>query len=587
MRNVTGVLQGCKAPVSLCILYAAYVPGKKAVQMTRRHGHRWHHLMLIVLLLALVIFGPLLEAQSGPASDGVVTFREGVVGQVQRINPVFADLNPIDRDITSLIFEGLTQINQFGEVVPDLAESWVVSSDGLEYVFTLRDDVLWQDGIPFTADDVVYTMSVLVDPSYPGDPAIGQFWQTVETQKINDHLVRFRLTQPLASFPEALRIGMLPYHALRGTNAEQLASHPINFHPIGTGPYQLERLVGNDSIERVDLRVAPTYRQRSDGQEGYAIDRFSFVMFDNFDAVREALLAGSIDAYASQDRYMIPLLMPMGTQYAVYTTYEPSVGFVVFNWVSESLPVFREEPVRQALMTGANISDIVTRNLSSVAVPASSPLPLLTWAHEGSVDLPPYDPQAAQTLLSRSIIDVDSGDPNILFRFSILAPEDPMMPTLARELAAQWSQLALEVNGSTRRIEATAEVVDAEVYRERLENGEFDVAIVEYSTAPSADPDVYAFWHQGQYPDGLNYGGANDRRISEALERARRDPNGTNRAIHYDNFQRLFIERAVAIPLYYPLMVYLVNPAVEGVQVGYLGARSDRFNTIQDWRFTG
>ena len=543
--------------------------------------------MLIVLLLALVSFGPFLEAQSGVASDGITTFREGVIGRAQRINPVFADLNPVDRDLTSLIFEGLTQINQYGEVMPDLAESWVVSSDGLEYVFTLRDDVLWQDGIPFTADDVVYTLSVLADPSYPGDAAVGRFWQTVETQKINDRLIRFRLTQPLASFPEALRIGMLPCHALQGTNAEQLASHPINFHPIGTGPYQLERLVGDDAIERVDLRVAPTYRLRADGQEGYAIDRFSFVLFDSFDEVREALLAGSIDAYASQHYYMIPLLMPLGTQYALYTTYEPSVGFVVFNWVNESLPVFKEEPVRQALMTGVNVPDTIGRNLSGVAVPASSPLPLLTWAHDGSVDLPSYDPQAAQALLSRSVIDADSGDPNILFRFSILAPEDVMMPTVARELAAQWSQLAIEVDGSPRRIEATAEVVDGEIYRERLENGEFDVAIVEYSTAPSADPDVYAFWHQGQYPDGLNYGGTNERRISEALERARRDPSGTNRAIHYDNFQRLFIERAVAIPLYYPLMVYLIDTAVEGVQIGYLGAHSDRFNTIRDWRFAG
>src|SRR5690606_13016599 len=170
--------------------------------------------------------------------------------------------NTAESDITALIFEGLTRMNAYGEPEPNLAQSWVISSDGLEYIVTLRSDVLWQDGVPFTAADVDFTMSILRAPDFPGDPQLGTFWRTVEAEVLGDHLVRFRLTQPLGSFLDKLRIGILPAHALLGTSAAQLVGHPFNLSPIGTGPYQLEALRTNsgDRIAQIDLRAAPVYQ---------------------------------------------------------------------------------------------------------------------------------------------------------------------------------------------------------------------------------------------------------------------------------------------------------------------------------------
>src|SRR5262249_49265152 len=212
--------------------------------------------------------------------------------------PLFADLNLVDRDITSLIFEGLTRTNQYGEPEPALAKNWVISSDGLEYVVRLRDDVLWQDGVRFTAIDVIYTISLLQSSDFPGDSALGAFWRTVEVQQLGDDLIRFRLTQPLGSFLDELRIGILPEHALRGTTAAQLATHPFNLSPIGTGPYQLEALrsTGGSGVGIVDLRVAPVYRGRPEGQSGYAVERMSFYLFGSFDDALNALKSGSVDA---------------------------------------------------------------------------------------------------------------------------------------------------------------------------------------------------------------------------------------------------------------------------------------------------
>ena len=123
---------------------------------------------------------------------------EALIGRISKLNPLLATYNPVDRDITSLIFEGLTASNEYGEIVPDLAESWTISRDGLQYIVALRQDILWQDGIPFTAEDVAFTFDLLSNLFRRA--RAHEFWRTVEVEALDQFLVRFRLTQPLASF---------------------------------------------------------------------------------------------------------------------------------------------------------------------------------------------------------------------------------------------------------------------------------------------------------------------------------------------------------------------------------------------------
>ena len=552
------------------------------------HGFRWG--LLVVMSAVLVMFTSPASLQADgldQPADNVPTFTEGLVGEVVRLNPLLAQPNPAEAAITSLIFEGLTQINEYGEAMPLLAADWVVSFDGLEYVVTLRNDVIWQDGTPFTADDVVYTMSLLSDPAFPGPAQLSAFWRTVETERIDTHLVRFRLTQPLASFPDALRIGILPVHALRGTTAAQLPSHLFNLTPIGTGPYQIEaiRQGANGSIQQIDLRVAPNYRNRPGVDAPLNIDRMRFVLFNTFDDAQTALGTGQIDGYAARTNTQRMALLRLGAEVAVYTGYEPAIGFLMFNWANEDFQVFREERVRRALYMGMDQTRLIAQTMPNSAVPANSPLLPLSWAYAGNLPNPTFDVAAATAELSIANIRVPDGaeSAEIVFSFNILVPENTPQVALAQGLADQWSGLTIRRGEVDQRINVTVEAVPAQSFIQRVNDGTYQAAIVELSKAPSADPDVYAFWHQGQYPDGQNISGANDRQISEALERARQDESGVNRAIHYRQFQELFVERAIAIPLYYPLFTYAVNSAVEGIQLGFLGSAVDRFQTIGNW----
>src|SRR5690606_4488965 len=447
-----------------------------------------------------------------PTSDApaeIATYREALVGEVRRLNPVLAGSNPVDEDITSLIFEGLTRTNGYGEPVPALAERWIISSDGLEYIVFLRQDILWQDGIPFTAEDVLYTMSILRDPEFPGPADLGAFWRTVETEKLGDFIVRFRLTQPLGTFLDKLRIGILPEHALRGTRAAQIDDHPFNVTPIGTGPYQLEAFGGTDTIECVDVRVAPVYRQRQEGRENaFAIERLSFHLFDTFDDALVALQNGEVDGLAGRDaeqRKQLFLTANNGDM-DMHNQIENTLGVLIFNW--ENSPYFREVRVRSALASGLNRNSLVERALPNLAVLANSPLMPGSWAYLPDLDWADYNPDAARQLLAQALERIDRGEeaeaettdetlpeatedaaPTTYFAFSILTPDNPALVGLAQEIATQWSQLNLSV---------TVNAVEVSTYQARLESGDFDVALVEYALGDSADPDVYNFWHQGQ-----------------------------------------------------------------------------------------
>lgn len=578
-------------------------------------GFRWQLLVLITALLLFVVSmisrlsqspppiqaspttlpteQPTIQPTASPTvndatpqttTQDIPTYREALIGRVQRLNPILVSLNPVDHDISSLIFEGLTRINEYGEPVPGLAKSWVISSDGLEYVFRLRDDIFWQDGLPFTVADVIFTIGLMQSTDFPGDKNLGAFWRTVEIQPLDTHLVRFRLTQSFGKFLEALSIGLLPEHALRGTTAAQIATHPINLNPIGTGTYQLEALrTEGNQIVGVDLRVAPVYRQRPEGQAGFAIERLSFRLYNTFEEALTAFNSGDIDGLAGRDRTERAALLTLPAS-RVHTTLEPIVGALIFNWANEQTRFFREQRVRVGLQTGLDRTLLVDRHLGNMAVGADSPLIPGSWAYLPGLPWPTPNVNTARELLAAANLRRGSTEATeevspsgILFSFSILVPDDPKLANMAQEIAAQWSQLNIGVS---------VEAVDQATYEARLDNSEFGAAIVELSLAGSADPDVYPFWDADQYPDGKNYGGVDDRRIAEELERARSESSSINRKIRYERFQQDFIARAIAIPLYYPLYTYVTSTRVEGVQLGFTASPSSRFNTIRDWTIT-
>ncbi len=513
-----------------------------------------------------------------PSQSSVSVYREGLVGSVQRLNPLFAHLNPPDRDITSLIFEGLFAFNEYGETIQRMATELIISGDGLEYVVRLRNDIQWQNGLPFSADDVVYTASLMSDPRYSEISPAGAFWQSVETQKLSPHLIRFRLAQPYSSFPILLTIGILPEHALRGTTIEQLAQHPFNLSPIGTGAYQLDALdtVDGQGITALRLALSPIYHQRQGAQKGHLLHELHFQLYADTTAALEAYYTGNIDAISG----FAPLTdLDSLPPSQLYRQVDSTLGVLIFNWGNAP---FEERRVRQALSLSLNVPQLVQTHFGAAATYADSPYVPGSSVYQPQQFWKTYDLVQAKTLWSSSeaaASESDSDDANEddsttepVQPYTLVIEEGTNLQGMANEIVSQWQLLGLDF---------VVEALDATNFRNRLETGRFDAAIVRQRIG--ADPDLFRFWHSAQSGSG-NFGAASDNEIAENLENARSEIFAARRALLYQRFQEVFAEQVLAIPLFYPVYTFVVRDNIEGIQLGYLTSAADRFRGIQYWR---
>ena len=124
-----------------------------------------------------------------PAYGG--TYTEGVVGQPRFINPIYGETNDVDRSLIDLVYSGLMTYDKDGKIVNDLVKSYQVSDDGKTYTFQLKDNLYWQDGVPLTADDVIYTIKTIQNSDYKSP--LRANWLNVDAEKISDKSFTFSL----------------------------------------------------------------------------------------------------------------------------------------------------------------------------------------------------------------------------------------------------------------------------------------------------------------------------------------------------------------------------------------------------------
>ena len=201
-------------------------------------------LLGIALLVALLSYSAF-SFTTVTVPDRGGAFVEGVAGNPQYLNPLLSQNNEVDQEMTALLFSGLTRLDEQGNVVPDLAESFTLSPDGLTYDFRLRSGLYWHDGAPVSAADVLYTVGAMQSEAFPGVSWLKTLWSTVEATAPDgpDGLaVRFKLKQSFAPFLDYTTIGLLPAHLWEKVPVADMKSRQLNTRPVGTGPFQLKQI---------------------------------------------------------------------------------------------------------------------------------------------------------------------------------------------------------------------------------------------------------------------------------------------------------------------------------------------------------
>lgn len=479
------------------------------------------------------------------------TYVEASLGDPSRLNPLLAS-DSASGSVNGYLFNGLVKYDRDLKLVGELAEFWDVRQKGLEIVFHLRKNVLWHDGVPFTADDVVFTYQRLIDPKVM-TPYGSDFALVKSVTAVDPHTVQVIYKEPFAPALESWGIGMIPKHVFEKGDFN---TSPANRAPVGTGPFVFKELKtdekavlvansnyfeGRPNIDRVVIRVIPDssvqfLELRSQTIDSMGLTPDQYIAYDSF--------------FQNHQKFRYPSF---------------SYTFFGFNLQRD---MFKDLRVRQALAMALDKREIIDGVLLGYGRSATGPFPPSSWAFDPTVPELPFDPIRAKALLGEvgwrdtdndGILDKD-GKP---FSFTVITNQgNKIREQTAIILQAHLARIGIKVD--VRVLEWSSFIHDF------VDKGNFDAIILGWNLG--RDPDQYLIWHSSQKGEGrYNFIGYQNPSADKLWEEGRQTFDQAKRQAIYRKLHRMIAGDLPYIFLYYPDALPTVHKRFRNVLVAPAG----------------
>jgi peptide/nickel transport system substrate-binding protein len=228
-----------------------------------------------------------------------------------------------------------------GTLVPELAEKWTVSPEGTAITFNLRKDVKWHNGDAFNADDVMYSVTKMMDSTRSLLNTDFPAYDSVV--RLDDYTVRIGLKFPSPSF--LVQLGS-PYAVIQSPKTANV-DFRTNAFLMGTGPFMLKSYTTGSTMELVKN---PNYfKKDAAGKQLPYLDGITVSIFSDRSAVLNAMAAGQLDGHASfalnnQDEF--DKVMGINKTFGAQPYNVPGIALV---WLNPKFKPFSDIRVRQAL----------------------------------------------------------------------------------------------------------------------------------------------------------------------------------------------------------------------------------------------
>ena len=532
---------------------------------------------LTVIGLSLVIISSILAISIGyyfeitrARPDFGGGFTEGLIGEPRFINPLLLQTDT-DRDLSQLIYSGLLKNDGQGNFVPDLAENFIISNDGLTYRFNLRKNVKWHTGSIFSADDVIFTVKTAQDQDFSSPQRVN--WQGVETIKVDDFTIEFRLKNPYAQFVNNLTLGIMPSHLWQEIKPANFVFSELNLKPVGTGPYKFFRLRkdANGRITSYELSANEEYYE-----EGPYIELIKFKFYSSEEDLIQSFNLSGIDSLNGISSANLKELRFPGK----ISLQRPKIPryFAVFLNQNQS-DVLSDKNVRLALAHSVN-KDKIIESISGGGFKVDSPiLPEIFADFDGNIKRYDYNPEFSKQILENSKWQDSDGDGirekgDKKLEIQFVAPQRKELITIGERLKNDWESIGIKIDmANIPVIELQQNYIQPRTYQMLL-----------FGEVLNVEPDPFSFWHSSQKKDpGLNLALYDNQGADKLLEEARQSLDKSVRRDRYNDFQNLVIEDLPSIFLYSPLYLYPQAKKIKGFEDKLLGLPSERFVNVNKW----
>lgn len=513
-------------------------------------------------------------------------FTEGVIGTPRFINPLLA-ASDADRDLTALVYAGLLKATPEGELVPDLAERYEISEDNRSYTFWIKQNVVFHDGAPVTADDILFTIQKAQDPLIKSVKRAN--WEGVAAEKLGEREVRLTLKRPYAPFLENTTMGILPKHLWKNIDAESFQFNPLNGEPVGAGPYRIARVDENALRVPTGITLAPFEKYTLGAPY---IERMVLRFYGSETTLLDAFSKGEIESMGGISPSEAYTLEEKGVH--VVKTPLPRVFGVFFN--QNQSKVLADKVVRLALEKAIDKKELVQKVLGGYGTPTDGPIPerIVDVPKSAASDEAVTDRVAeARALLESAkwklnpetgMMEKKEGKETRVLSFSLATAA-----TLELKKAAEFSATAWRAIGAKVELKFfDISDLNQTVIRPRA----YDALL--FGEIVGRDLDLFAFWHSSQRNDpGLNIALYTNIKADRLLEEARTAQEKEKR----DEALRAFAEElrkdVPAVFLYSPDFIYILPEKIKDLPLGRLSVPHERFlnihrayiNTEKVWPF--
>ncbi|OKO87863.1 ABC transporter substrate-binding protein [Bradyrhizobium sp. NAS80.1] len=485
-------------------------------------------------------------------------------------NPLMVHIE-VDDGVHFSVFDALFRIDPQGVIQPNLAvevpdlKNGGISEDGLKWRIRLRDDVRWHDGTPFSAEDVKFTLELIVNPNF-------RSWRTAGHALVRDITVvspteiSWRMEEPFAPYLSFLtETFIVPKHILeKEANPNNAA---FNQAPVGTGPFKWGQRVAGDHLELV---ANPDYFG-----EGPHIERLVFKYIPDLTVLYTQFKSGDVDLvgqpYITPDHYGEAKTLPNRV-----VTLVPRTSFESF-YLNLERPQFKELAVREALYAAIDKEAIIQGLYYGVPTPTETFMPRQSFFFNANLPLQQFDVNRAGKILDQAGwakgADGIRAKNGVRLSFTNSTTSgDPLREQVQQFLQQTFAQLGVEMKISN--------LPAAVMWGEFWTQSQFDSVIVGSSYLIGADPDVTNRLHSRSIAvkggRGSNNAQYNNPEVDALLDKGARTFDPEARRAIYSRVQELVRRDLPFLPLYQ-------SNAVEGLKKGINGFVPNGNTRTESW----
>lgn len=441
----------------------------------------------------------------------------------------------IEHTILSQIYDTLMYMNPDGAHDPEarIAESYEISGDGMDYTFTLRDDVTFHDGTPVTADDVKFSLELYMESEYQGAQVTGL--ESVEVP--DDTTVVCHLDSPYSPF----LLGVCQVPVASRAYYEKSEEDFVNA-PVGSGPY---KFVSREKGSRITLEAYDAYYRGA-----AAIKNVTYEVIPDQSTTAVALKTGEVD-FAMVESSAIAQIA--GDDSLTVEEVATS-GFTYISMNTEKAP-FDNALVRQAVNYAINRENIIAVCYDNEAEVNSNICSRERFGYSEDQPQYTYDPEKAKELLAEADVTtpLDLGSILVAEKYSNVAT------VIQSDLAAVG-------------INADIEVKEFNAYIDDLTSGNYVITALEMTLDGDSQQLEMAF--TSDYIGTANNARYSDPEMDELFDQARTETDTDARAEIFDQILTKAQEEAIYAVIGNPLTLYAHNSGLDCQEFPYEGIYS-------------